>query len=95
MKTDLIDLDLSWPDQLQDSFRMVVCDEAHILKSLSSNGSTTIKWLNAGFHVLATASPMPNGITDWSGYRPFIEHKDADQWWIPESLVEPDPSQII
>ena len=47
-------------------------------------------WLKAKSHVLATASPMPNGIEDWKGYMSFIEHEDADTWWSAQSLKELD-----
>ena len=68
------ELDPRWPDRLDLIFGFVVLDEAHIIKQTSNKTSITIKWLKAKFHILITATPIPNGIDDWKGYMPFIEH---------------------
>ena len=83
------DLDSAWPDNLQDCFHKVICDEVHTSKPYTYL-STTIMWLKAKFHVLATASPMPNRIEDWKGYMSFIEHEVADNWWSAQFLTELD-----
>ena len=32
------------------------------------------------FPYLITATPIANGIDDWKGYMPFVEHPDAEKW---------------
>ncbi len=76
-------------------FGFVILDEAHVIKQISNKTSTTIKWLRANFHILITATPMPNGIDDWKGYMPFIEHQDADQWWSDASLNEMNSEDVF
>lgn len=48
--------------------------------------SVTIYWLDATFYVLATATPIPNGVMDFKGYMRLIEMPEAEEWWSPESL---------
>ena len=86
--SNIDNLDPKWPDALDNMFGFVVLDEAHIIKHVSNKTSTCITWLSAAFHILITATPIPNGIEDWRGYMPFIQHKDADQWWAEDSLDE-------
>ena len=85
--TVIDDLDPRWPERLDHMFGFVVLDEAHIIKQTSNKTSIAIKWLKAQFHILVTATPIPNGIDDWRGYMPLIEHQDADAWWTPGSLA--------
>lgn len=34
-----------------------------------------------------SATPIPNGPSDWSGYTLFVEHQDASHWWSKQSLA--------
>lgn len=58
-------MDVRFPGLLRDLFSLVICDEAHILKTEAAQASVGVRWLNADFHILTSAMPNPNGITDW------------------------------
>ena len=77
-----------WKFGLDGCFEVIVINEAQLLQSLSAQTSIALQWLRAKMHVLVSATPMPNGITDWAGYTSFIEHPDAGQWWSEDSLEQ-------
>ena len=83
---EIDNLDPRWPDRLDHLFGYVVLDEAHIIKQTNNKTSICTKWLKANFHILVTAIPIPNGIEDWKGYMPFLEHQDAESWWTRDAL---------
>ena len=60
----------------QSCFHTVICGEARNIKGVKTRTSTSVQWLKARFHILATATPTPNGVNDWVGYMPFIEIRD-------------------
>lgn len=77
-----------WDGSLRGCFQFVLLDEGHLVKSSNTSIHTSITWLYASKYILATASPMPNGIDDFKGYMPFLEHSSAEIWWSEKSLAE-------
>ena len=76
-----------FPGSSDEQFDIVVCDEAHLLRTQFAKSSIAVQWLLARFHVLATESPLPGGIPDWAGYAPLIESLDAESW-LSEALLK-------
>ena len=79
--------DQQWEFNLSDCFENMICDEAQHLKDPTSAMSVAAQWVQAKFHVLASATPIPNGINDWLGYMKFIEPLDAETKWSLENLA--------
>lgn len=77
---------LEWEHSLHKMFGIVICDEGHLLKTVAAKSSIAVQCLKADFHIISTASPLPDGILDWKGYMPLIESLHADQWWSRASL---------
>lgn len=69
-------------------FSVVAGDECQVMKSLSAKGSLAIQWLLPDFYIMISATPMPNGSSDWQGYMPFIESYSSEDWYSRESLEE-------
>lgn len=82
------ELDPLWAGSLRGCFETVVNDECHMLKSGSTDVSTSVAWVEATDHIMISASPIPNGIQDWMGYMEFIEPFDAEHWWSRPSLQQ-------
>lgn len=85
-KLDLKILDPTWPQNLTGLFAKVVLDEAHNTKNTLTDVATTISWLKADFHLLMTATPIPNGVMDFAGYMPLIEPLNSDDLSSDKSL---------
>lgn len=79
-------LDPDWPANLSRCFEIAILDEAHELKSLRAKATYAVSWLDADFHVMVTATPIPNGIYDFQGYMGFIENRHTETWWSQEEL---------
>lgn len=79
-------LSTKWEHSLAGRCENVICDEAQHLKDAHTGVSIAVQWLNAHFHILASATPIPNGISYWLGYMTFIEPSNAGQMWSQESL---------
>ena len=80
--------DEEFPGNITGCFELVVNDECHLLKSLVADASIAVQWLNAPRYIMISATLIPNGITDWSGYMPFVEPFEAEEWWSERSLRE-------
>ena len=80
-------LDHRWHENLFNCFDIIICDEAHVLKSFATKTTIVIDWLNAKFHILIIATSMSNEMNDWSEYISLIESKNAKQWWSDTSLT--------
>ena len=81
------DLDVMWEGNLSRCFRIVACDECHILKDIKAKSSIAVQWLNADKHLLISATSIPNGAEDFRTYMKLIESRDADSWWSQNSLT--------
>lgn len=71
--------DADWEHDLSGVFDIVTIDEAHQIKNPDTAAHATVAWLQASFHVLATASVLPNGINDFDGYMHFVD-MNRDLW---------------
>jgi hypothetical protein len=71
--------DKDWHSDLSGLFDTIAIDEAHCIKNDTTASHSTVRWLESSFSVLATASVLPNRITDFQGYIPFIE-ADSKLW---------------
>ena len=80
-------LDHRWHEDLFNCFDIIICDEAHALKSFATKTAIVIDWLNARFYILIIATSMSNEMNDWSEYMSLIESKNAKQWWNDTSLT--------
>ena len=76
-----VQLDPQWPGNLSRCFDIAALDEAHELKSLRAKASYAVSWLDADFHIMVTATPIPNGVYDFQGYMSFIENRQSNEWW--------------
>ena len=83
-------LQQEWPENLRNCFDFVTIDEAHMAKTLGANIHISLEWLYASKHIIVIATPMSNGVEDFRGYMPFLEFREADEWWSPESLADMD-----
>jgi hypothetical protein len=84
-KDSLLDADPEWESDLSNCFDIITIDEAHTIKNPESQAHATIAWLNASFHILATASVLPNGIQDWDGFMKFVDI--GRNLWSDENLA--------
>ena len=57
---------------------------------LGANIHISLECLYASKYIIVTATPMPNGVESFGGYMPFLESREADEWWSPESLADMD-----
>jgi len=64
---------VNWVYNLSGVFNIVTIDKAYQIKNPNTAAHTTVAWLQALFHVLATASVLPNSIRDFKGYMHFID----------------------
>ncbi|OBT70727.1 hypothetical protein VF21_10289 [Pseudogymnoascus sp. 05NY08] len=71
--------DRTWERDLSGLFEFLVIDEAHCIKNASTAISTTIKWMQPPFTILATATVLPNGINDFEGFVNIIQ-ANTDLW---------------
>ena len=71
--------DKYWVLDLADKFSIIAIDEAHCIKNESTGSHSVVRWLNPEFTILATASILPNRITDFQGYMAFIQ-ADPNLW---------------
>jgi hypothetical protein len=78
--------DRTWADDLAGCFHTVVVDEAHTLKHSESHSNITVRWLDAKFHILSTASVLPNGIKDWAGLMRFVD--SGEDHWTAENMAK-------
>lgn len=77
----------AWSGNLAGVFETVILDEGQELKDETSDNSQAIQSLKAQFHLILTATPIPNGASDWRGYVNFVRPAAVkDEWWEPESL---------
>jgi hypothetical protein len=87
--------DADWVHDLSGVFDIVTIDEAHQIKNPDTAAHATVAWLQASFHVLATASVLPNGIGDFEGYMHFVDMnrnlwQDENLWrWGVDKSVNP------
>jgi hypothetical protein len=65
-------LDPMWPGNLENCFRVMVLDEAHMLRNLDTQTSQCLRWYRGNFNILLTATPTFNTINDFLGIAPFI-----------------------
>ncbi|KAG8528913.1 uncharacterized protein KY384_006602 [Bacidia gigantensis] len=77
----------AFPFSLKEGFHNVIIDEAHLLKDDDAEMSIAVQWLSGQFHILVTATPMPNDVTDFRGFFKLIQRKDHDQLWSKASLL--------
>ena len=101
------DPDVDWVHDLSGVFDIVTIDEAHQIKNPDTAAHTTVAWLQASFHVLATASVLPNGIGDFEGYMHFIDmnrnlwqDENLQQWKVdkpvnPFDLEDDHPAAVL
>lgn len=76
-----------WAGNLEGKFQTVIMDEAHEIKDERADVSATIRSLQTPFHIMLTATPIPNGIDDWKGYVEFIKPSDmSDDSMDPEQV---------
>lgn len=73
-----------FPGNLDGCFDVIVIDEAHSIKNDETSGHATIRWLNAQFLILATASVAPNRVNDFQGYMEFVD--TGIDLWTDENL---------
>jgi hypothetical protein len=77
--------DRRWEGDLENAFEQIAIDEAHLIKKPDTAAHTTVAWLNASFHILVTASVLPNGVDDWLGFQKFIDINR--NLWDPANLA--------
>ena len=65
---------------LARKFQIIIFDEGHQIKDSSSQIHSTIRSLDADFHILATATPIPNGVEDFKAYMPLLESRSVESW---------------
>jgi len=65
--------DPEWEYDLSGCFDIISIDEAHLIKNPDTSGHCTVAWLKGSFHVLATASVLPNSINDFDGFISFVD----------------------
>ena len=53
----------------------------------------TVDWLKASFHILATASVLPNSIQDFDGFMKFVNM--GQDLWSDESLARLKVSKTV
>ncbi|KAI7968163.1 hypothetical protein EIK77_010333 [Talaromyces pinophilus] len=73
--------DPSWPKCLADRFAVMVCDEVHNIRNTDTQGYRTIEWLKAKFHVLLSATPSFNSISDLKGMLSLMVNPKNGEWW--------------
>ena len=66
------------PSDLTGLLEILIIDEAHQIKDVSSQIYYTIILLDADFHLLTTATPILNGIEDFKAYLPLLQSRQAE-----------------
>ena len=66
-------LDPEWKHCLRGCFETGFIDEAHVVKNADSASHILVRWLLLMFLFLATATILPNHVSDFAGYVAFIE----------------------
>ena len=66
---------------LHDKFKVVVIDKCHVVKSINADVTTSVRWLQPDFTILASGTPLPGGVKDIKGYLSLIEHSDIPKWY--------------
>ena len=70
-------------------FETVIVDEGQELKNETTDNSQTIQSLKADLHLILTATPIPNGASDWRKYVDFVRPAAVrDEWWEPDFLKQ-------
>ena len=80
-------LDVMWKDNLSRCFRIVTCDECHILKNIKIKSSIVIQWLNADKHLFIFVINIFNETENFQTYMKLIEFRNADSWWSQNFLT--------
>ncbi|KAI9876566.1 MAG: hypothetical protein M1830_006198 [Pleopsidium flavum] len=80
------DYDHVWPEGIAGQFDTVVLDEAHIIKNAGTDVHTAVRWLDAGFHLFLSATPLLAGARDFAGFLKLIEPSNSEELWSADSL---------
>jgi hypothetical protein len=71
--------DEDWDFDLKGAFSNVTVDKAHRVKNEDTSAHCVLRWLDAPFYVLATASVLPNSIADFDSLMSLVD-LDDDLW---------------
>ncbi|QKX64262.1 uncharacterized protein TRUGW13939_11435, partial [Talaromyces rugulosus] len=79
-----------WPGDLAGLFSDAILDEGHYIRNKDSGISTAIRWSDADFYLIMSATILFNSIHDFTGYVDLVLPKESDDEWHNDNLEDLD-----